>query len=82
MVRLILMSLLVFLQVRYIPSADRPWGLFSLSQICGFLFTLFFQQPSIALSYLECSLITLLSLFNLLSSKYFGIDVNRKSKST
>ena len=27
----------------------------------------FFQQPSIALPYLECSLITLLPLFNLIS---------------
>lgn len=65
-VRLIVMSRLVFLKVRYIPSADRPWGLFSLSKISVFFYT-FFQQSSIALSYLECSLITLLSLFNLIS---------------
>lgn len=54
MVRLIVMSPLVFLQVRYIPSADRPWELFSLSKISVSFYT-FFQPPSIALSYLECS---------------------------
>lgn len=42
MVRLIVISPLVFLEVRYIPSADRPWGLFSLSKISVFSFTFFF----------------------------------------
>lgn len=52
MVRLIVISPLVFLEVRYIPSADRPWGLFSLSKNFRFFFYLFFFSNSQVLLFL------------------------------
>lgn len=76
MVRLIVISLLVSCKYDIyllIGRADLKFLFFKLFSP---------QQPRIALSYLEWFINYSSALFKLICPKYFGIDINRKSKST